>query len=109
MPLFHAELLVLNHDRCLSLLMANESEVEGRVQSRRLARLEDVWHSGKENRDAVRSQAVTHMLDLFAGKALGDMIFSIGILGDVYRLFLLLKRPHHIFEMCLPVGEEWPN
>src|SRR5438552_13903751 len=49
MPLFHADLLFLNHDSCLPLLMAGEREVESRVQSRRLARLEDMRHSAKEN------------------------------------------------------------
>src|SRR5215468_9660497 len=36
MPLFHADLLLLNHDSGLPLLMAGEGEVEGGVQSRRL-------------------------------------------------------------------------
>src|SRR4030095_5149923 len=53
MPLFHADLLFLNHDSCLPLLMAGERELEGGVQSRRLARLEDVWHSFQENLDGV--------------------------------------------------------
>src|SRR5882724_3290817 len=58
MPLLHAHFLVLDHDSCLPLLMAGEGEVESGVQSRRLARLEDVRHSGKENLDGVRPQAV---------------------------------------------------
>ena len=58
MPLFHADLLLLNHDSCLPLLMAGEGEVERGVQSRRLAGLEDVWHSFQENLDGVRPQAV---------------------------------------------------
>src|SRR5919109_4675399 len=60
MPLFHADLLFLNHDSCLPLLIASEGEVEGGVQSRRLAGLEDVRHSVKENLDGVRPQAVAH-------------------------------------------------
>src|SRR5215216_3529594 len=34
-PLFHGDLLLLNHDSCLPLLIAGEGEVEGGVQSRR--------------------------------------------------------------------------
>ena len=54
MPFFHAELLVLNHDRCLPLLMAGEGKVEGGIQSCRLTWLEDDWHSFQENLDGVR-------------------------------------------------------
>ena len=109
MPLFHADLLLLNHDSCLPLLMAREGEVERGVQPRRLAWLEDVWHSFQENLDGVRPQGVAHKFDLFVGKPLGDMILSVGIPGDVNRLFLLLKGPHDILEMRLPIGEERSN
>src|SRR5438552_5557970 len=54
MPLLHTHFLVLDHDSCLPLLMAGEGEVESGVQSCRLARLEDVRHSTKENLDSVR-------------------------------------------------------
>ena len=37
------------------------------------------------------------------------MILSVGIFGDVNRLFLLLKRPHDFLEMCLSIGEERSN
>src|SRR5919206_277306 len=49
MPLLHAHFLVLNHDSGLPRLMAGEGEVESGVQSRRLAGLEDVRQSVKEN------------------------------------------------------------
>src|SRR5438552_3820443 len=52
MPLFHADLLLLNHDSRLPLLMAGEGEVKCGVQSRRLAGLEDVRHSVQEDLDA---------------------------------------------------------
>src|SRR5438876_2843577 len=54
MPLFHAYSLVPNDDSCLPLLMAGESEVESGVQSCRLAWLEDVRHSVKEDLNGVR-------------------------------------------------------
>src|SRR2546421_10010807 len=103
MPLLHADLLVLNHDSCLPLLMAGEGEVERSVQPRRLAWLEDVWHSFQENLDGVRPQGVADVLDLFVGKPLGDMIFTIGVPSDVNRLCLLLKGPHDILQMLLPI------
>src|SRR6184192_2497705 len=109
MPLFHAYSLVLNDDSCLPLLMAGESEVESGIQSRRLAGLEDARHSIQENLYGVRPQAVAHVLDLFVGKPFADMILSVGILRDVNRLFLLLKGPHDLFEVCLPIGEERSN
>src|SRR5438552_750245 len=56
MSLFHADLLLPNHDSCLPLLMAGEGEVERGVQSRRLAWLEDVRHSFQKNLDGVRPQ-----------------------------------------------------
>src|SRR5436190_14013294 len=70
MSLFHADLLLPNHDSCLPLLMAGEGEVERGVQPRRLAWLEDVGHSFQENLDGVRPQAIAQMLDLFVGKPL---------------------------------------
>src|SRR5439155_16522644 len=99
----------LNYDSCLPLLTAGEGEVEGSVQPSRLAWLEDIWHSFQENLDGVRPQGVAHMFDLFVGKPSGDMILSVGILRDVNRLFLLLKGPHDILEMSLPIGEERSN
>ena len=48
-------------------------------------------------------------LDFFAGKPFGDRRLGVGILGDVNRLFLLLKRPHDVLEMGLPISEERPN
>lgn len=38
MPLLHADFLLLNHDRCLPLLLARKGEVECGVQSRSLRR-----------------------------------------------------------------------
>src|SRR5439155_20669109 len=106
MSLIHADPLFLNHDSRLPLLTAGEGEVESGVQSRRLAWLEDVRHSLKKDLDAVRPQAVSHMLDFLVGKPLRDVILSVGILGDINRLFLLLKGSHDFLEMCLPIGEE---
>src|SRR2546421_12517410 len=59
--------------------------------------------------NAVRPQAVAYVLDLFVGKPFGDVILGVGILGDVNRLFLLLKGPHDVLEMCLTIGEEWSD
>src|SRR5437879_13793353 len=54
MPLLHAHFLVLDYDSRLPLLMAGDGEVESGVQSRRLARLEDVRHSAKAHLYGVR-------------------------------------------------------
>src|SRR5204863_3231910 len=109
MPLFYADRLLLNDDSCLPLLIAGEGEVEGGVQSSRLAWLEDVRHSAKENPDGVGPQAVAHVLDFFVGKAFGDRYLGVRILGDVNRLLLLLKRPNNFLEVCLAISQERPN
>jgi hypothetical protein len=104
MPLFNANLLFLDHHRRLAMLTPRESKVVRRVQPHRLAGLEDVWHSIQENINSVRSQAVAYVLNFLVRKPFRNMILGIGVLGDVNRLFLLLKGPYDFLEIGLAIG-----
>src|SRR2546423_14980606 len=109
MPLFHADLLFLNHEGGLPRLTAGEGEVERGIQSRCLAGLEDERQSVKEKLNAIRPQAVADVLNLFVRKPFGDVILGVGIVGDVNRLLLLLKRPNNFLDVSLSISEKWTN
>src|SRR5262245_51134864 len=93
------QLSILDPDCNVASLGAGETEVEGRFETARLVRLEDVGHEVEQPRNGAWPQTTTYGLNRFVLELAPCYRFRVGARHYKDRLGTLLQRFHYLPEV----------